>query len=393
MTHLSRLWNIFRITWLEQRRSPWDLLMVLLLAPAFLYMYWAFMGGGSTSYKVLVINSDRDPCPVGGAGQSCAEQAIQRMSQLTYRGGTPILRLTLLEERSEAEKRLRDRTAAALVIFPEEFSRAISAARLGQPPPEASVVLVGDLANPYYSVAAIMTSATLEDYLRQVTNQPRPVQISEQPLGGSGSRSEFEMYVPGLLIAAVTMMIFSVTIAVTRQIESGTVRRLQLTRMTAFDFLGGISLMYLWIALLSVALSILTAQALGFRSQGPLWLAWLIYVLTALASIGAGLITACFSGTAARAAIIANFPLMLLLFFSGAVFPLPQVRLFTIAGRTIGLFDLLPHTHAVTALNKVLSLGSGVSEIGFELAALAVLCVAYFAAGVWLFQRMHMRAR
>jgi hypothetical protein len=45
------------------------------------------------------------------------------------------------------------------------------------------------------------------------------------------------------------------------------------------------------------------------------------------------------------------------------------------------------------ALNKVLSLGMGLGDVAFELIALLVLSALYFAAGVWLFQRMHLKAQ
>jgi hypothetical protein len=41
----------------------------------------------------------------------------------------------------------------------------------------------------------------------------------------------------------------------------------------------------------------------------------------------------------------------------------------------------------------VLTLGAGFNEVLFELGALLLLTVGYFAAGVWLFQRAHLRAR
>jgi ABC-2 type transport system permease protein len=68
------------------------------------------------------------------------------------------------------------------------------------------------------------------------------------------------------------------------------------------------------------------------------------------------------------------------------------VSLFSLGGRTIGLYDILPPTHAVVALNKVLTLGAGLGDVAYELTALLVLSVIYFAAGVWLFQRAHLRA-
>ena len=292
-----------------------------------------------------------------------------------------------VDDRLAAEQKLRDRDAAALVIFPPDFSQSIQAALQGQPSHGAPVTFVGDLNNPYYSVAGIAANAAIDGYIQLATQQSRPIAYAEEPLSGSGTRSEFETYVPGLLIASATLMMFSIAIAVTHQLEAGVHKRLQITCMRAFDYMGGISLLYILIAVVSILLSFWTAQLLGFHSQGPLWVAILICIITSFAVIGVGLITASFSGTSARAAIVVNFPLVLLLFFSGSVFPPVKLSLFTLAGHTFRIFDFLPHTHAVVALNKVLSLGAGLGEVAFELVAMTLLSVLYFMAGVWLFKR------
>ncbi len=391
-----KLWSVFKFSLREQLRSPLELLLIFTLIPSFLWMYWSYMSGGSTSYAVLVINQDTGICPVSlAAGLSCAEQAIASMKQVAYENGDPLLRVKQIDDLEQAQQMLRSRDAAALLIFPANFSQAISSAidsSAHLSASSAALILSGDLNNPYYSVAGFMSTAVVDEYLRSVTGQVSPVQLVEKPLGGSSSRSEFETYVPGLLVASSTLMLYSIAIAITRQIEAGTVRRLQITRMSAFDFLGGISLLYTIIAILSLLIAFLVAELLGFHSLGPLWLGILICALTSFSVIGIGLITACLSGTTARAAILANFPLILLLFFSGSIFPMPKLNLFTLGGHTFQIFDLLPHTHAVLALNKVLSLGSGFEAVSFELAMLTLLSIFYFLAGVWLFHRRHMRA-
>jgi ABC-2 type transport system permease protein len=386
-----KLWSVFRVTLREQLRSPWDLLLVLALAPGFVALYWSFFGGGgSTSYTILALNQDTGVCQGSATAQSCAEQAIAAIGSLRYPDGAALLKVSLVPSREAAAVLLQNREAAALIVFPPGFSDSIQAARQGQASAPARVTLVGDLANPYYTLAATLASSAVDDYTRAAVGASRPFEITEEPLGGSTSLSEFEIYVPGLIVAATTMMMFSVAIAVTRQVEAGTLRRLQLTRMTSLDFLGGVSLLYLLIALLSVGLTFATALALGFHSRGPLWLAALVCALTSFAVIGFGLLVACFSKTVGRAAVIVNFPLILLLFFSGSVFPLPQVTLFHWAGRCIGVFDLLPHTHAVLALNKILTLGAGPGDVAFELGAILALSLIYFGIGVWLFKKMQL---
>ncbi len=88
--------------------------------------------------------------------------------------------------------------------------------------------------------------------------------------------------------------------------------------------------------------------------------------------------------------MIANFPLGFLMFLTGAAFPLPRPTLFTLFGHSISYADLLPPTHAVIALNKVFTLGAGFQDVLFEICALILLTILYFAIGVWLFQRTQM---
>jgi ABC-2 type transport system permease protein len=250
---------------------------------------------------------------------------------------------------------------------------------------------VGDLTNPTYTVAAVMAMSAAERYTDGFARARRPLKMVEVPLGASAARTEFENYVPGLLVLAVILIVFQAAMTPARDVESGALRRLRLTSLTAFDYLGGTSL---WLAAVSIAAVVLTlavAVGFGFRSQGPLWLAALVTAVTSLSIIGIGLLVACFSKTVAQAFVIANFPLGFLMFLTGAAFPLPRLTLFTLFGRGIALSDLLPPTHAVVALNKIFTLGAGLSDVALDLGALVVLSALYFALGVWLFQKTQMK--
>jgi ABC-2 type transport system permease protein len=238
--------------------------------------------------------------------------------------------------------------------------------------------------------ASILALSGLETYIQQVTGQTPLIQYSEQPLGDSAARTEFEFYVPGVLVFAIIMLVFMASMAAAHEVEAGTLRRLRLTPMKSFELLGGMSAALILVGVAAELLALVAAVALGFRSQGPFWVAVLIGVITSLSVVGVGLVVACFSRTVTQAFLIANFPLGLFMFFSGAIFPIPKVPLFTIAGHAFGLADILPPTHGVAALNKVFTLGAGFSEVAFELAMLTVLSVMYFALGAWLFQRRQM---
>lgn len=386
-----RLLSVFRKSLREQLRDILATSLSLVFAPLMVLLYWLFFPSGSTTYDVLVINHDTGVRLPDGTTLSGGEDIIKAMKAMTYANGDPLLEVTSVADRAEAEARLKDRGAEVLVIIPEDFSLAILATYQGSESVDATVTFVGDLTNPYYAIGAVMASAVLDEYVTAFIRQQRPLRIVEEALGASAARSEFEIYVPGLLVFSIVMLVFQASMAAAHEVEAGTLRRLQITRMTSLDFLGGLSLTIVLLSLVSLVLTLLVAWALDFRSQGPLWVAFLIGTVTAVSIIGTGLIVAAFSKNVNQAFLIANFPLAFFMFFTGVAFPLPRVRLFAIGGRVIGLYDILPPTHAVVALNKVLTLGSGIGEVAYELGVLLALSVVYFAIGVWLFQRRHMK--
>ncbi|MEW6093457.1 MAG: ABC transporter permease [Chloroflexota bacterium] len=386
-----RLLSVFRKSFRESKRDLWVLLLSLAFAPLFVFLYWLMTGGtGSTSYSVLVINKDKPITLADGSTLSGGEDIIAGLRSLTYENGSPLLRVTLTDDQAAAEQKLRDRAAALLVIIPEDFSVQLAAFQEGDLSAETNVTFIGDMSNPTYTVAAVMVMTISDSYAQGFTDAPRPVELVEVPMGASAARTEFENYVPGLFIFSVIILIFQAAMTPARDIENGALRRLRLTRLNSFEYLGGITLWLTLVALLEVVLTFATAVALGFRSQGPLWLALLVAVITCLSVIGTGLIVACFSKNVSQAFVIANFPLGLLMFLTGSIFPLPRTNLFTLFGHGIAIYDFLPPTHAVIALNKIFTLGAGLKDVTFELAALALLSALYFGVGVLLFRRTQM---
>jgi len=220
-----------------------------------------------------------------------------------------------------------------------------------------------------------------------------PITWKETTLGYSGHRTMFEIYVPGLLVLSIIMIIFSAASAIVREPETRTLERLKSSRLTSLEFLGGISLVQILIAILSLSLSLLTAVALGYTLiPGTLGFILLISFLTALSMISFSLIVAAMCRSIKEVAIIGTFPLFLLMFFTGAAFPISGGRLFTLGSYTVKLNDILSPKFAVEALNKVLIRGLEIKETLPEMIALLVLTILYFILGNLAFKRRHMRA-
>ena len=387
-----RIWSVFRKSVRESKRDMWTVLLSMAFAPLFVFLYWLITeGSGVTSYHLLVLNQDVAATLADGSTLSAGREIVDGLQELTYEDGRPLLHVEMIADRSEAEAKLRDRDASALVIIPEDFSTQLAAFQSGDTAASTKLTFIGDLSNPTYMLAAIMGMSVADQYTQNLTEAPRPVELIEIPLGASAARTEFELYVPGLFVFSIVMIIFQAAMTPARDIEAGVMRRLRLTRLSTAEYLGGTTLWLTVVALLEVLLTFGTALAFGFRSQGPLWLAILVAGITAVSTIGVGLIVACFSKTVSKAFVVANFPFGLLVFLTGSIFPLPRQALFELFGRGITLFDILPPTHAVIALNKIFTLGAGLEDILFELAALILLSGLYFGVGVWIFQRTQMR--
>ena len=382
-----RFWNIFLKCVREQRRDLWLLALSLSFAPLLVFIYWLITSsGGSTTYGLIVINQDK-----GVVAFNAGNELITQLKAFSYENGAPFLNVMLENDRSGAEVHLRNRDAAALLVIPQDFSNMIEAMRNGTVSGSTNLEFVGDLTYPTYTVAAVSAMTVADNYIKEMSGEESPIGILETPLGASAARSEFENYVPGLFIFAVLITLFQASMLVARESEGGKLIRLKLAGISSFEFLGGVSAYMALVAVLSAALTFAIAVALGFRSQGSIWLALMVVILTSLSIIGMGMIVASFAKTVSQAFVIANLPFGILMFLSGAAFPLPRTPIFEIWGHGVAIYDILPPTHAVIALNKIFTLGGGLADITYELVMLIALSFISFGAGVVLFNRMNLK--
>ena len=205
-----RLLSVLRKCVREQKRDLWVLGLSLAFAPLFVVVYWFWTGGttGSTSYKVLVINQDQPVESAPGEKMAAGDQIVSGLEGLAYQNGSPLLRVVRVDDRAEAEKRLKDREASILVILPEDLSSTLASAQQGDHSGVTEMTFVGDLTNPTYTIAAVMVMTVTDDLINRSTSVPRSVELVEISLGASSARSEFENYVPGLIVLAVTLLVF-----------------------------------------------------------------------------------------------------------------------------------------------------------------------------------------
>jgi ABC-2 type transport system permease protein len=385
-----RIFLVFRKGIREQVRDYWILLMTVVMAPFFIVIYFLMAETEDPEYDVILVNLDRGAEHDEGflnLGDSILNYA-KVLSSLEE-----MLNITAIGSRELAIEKLQSRRADVVVVLPVELSASVAAPPTSRGPP-SQIELVGDVTQMEYIIGAVWSEELINRYILEVAKIQMPISWSETTLGFSGARSYFELYLPGLLILSIIMIIFSASSAMVRESESRTLERLRISRLTTLEFLGGISMVQILVALFSLLLAVLTALALGYTLiPGTLGFILLISLLTALSMISFSLLVAAMCRSVKEVAIIGTFPLFLLMFFTGAAFPVTGGRLFTIGSYQVMLNDILSPKFAVEALNKVLIRGLDVKDTIPEMIALLVLTGLYFITGTWLFRRRHMRAR
>ncbi len=221
------------------------------------------------------------------------------------------------------------------------------------------------------------------------------IPIEYHPIAGTQSFSPFDYMVPGLIIVAILIQVSLVSGSLVRDIETGTLDRLKLSNIRAFDLLFGTLLTWTLITIGQVPLLIGVATGLGYHYSGSLSsleLAMVIGVIAGMASIALALLIASFAKNEMQALELGAMIVLPVAFLAGAFFPLPKQVLGEFAGRTYVLYDILPWTHAISALRSVLTYGSGLSaDIVFDVMWLIVLTAILFVVGVVCYSRMRLR--
>lgn len=375
----------------EQIRDYWILLLTVSLAPFFVFMYYLMVETETPSFDIILVNQD-EGTTIMGEPVNLGDSLIHYMQEVSSCQETSMLHYNEQKERLAGIGLLQEKEADVMVVIPRRLSLQLLTPGDDEST-ETLLELVGDVTDMQYIIGAVWSEELINQFIRETSGISLPVGWKETTLGYSGQRTAFELYLPGIMILAVIMMIFSASAAIVREPEAKTLERLKISNLTAFEFLSGISLIQVIIAIISLLLTIMVAFSLGYTLlPGTFWFILLVAFLTSLSMIAFSLIVAAICRSIKDVAIIGTFPLFILMFFTGAAFPISGGRLFSMAGTTVHINDILSPTWAVDALNKVLIRGQQIRDTIPDLVMIGVLTLVYFIIGVWAFRRRHMRA-
>jgi len=375
----------------EQIRDYWILLLTISLAPFFVFMYYLMVETESPEFNILLVNQDEGTFHMGQS-INLGDSLIHYMQLVSMDKEKSMLHYEEQDNRQAGINLLQEGEADVMFVFPGQLTNTLLNPEY-HAPTGTMLEIVGDVTDMEYIIGAVWSEELVNQFIREASGIALPISWKETTLGHSGQRTTFELYVPGMMILAIIMMIFSASAAIVREPEARTLERLKVSNLSALEFLGGISLIQVIIAVISLLLTMLVAVSLGYTLlPRTFWFIMLVAFITSLSMIAFSLIVAAICRSIRDVAIIGTFPLFILMFFTGAAFPISGGRLFTLAGITFYLNDMLSPTWAVDALNKVLIKGQEIKETFPDLAMILVLTLAYTVIGVWAFRRRHMRA-
>jgi len=374
----------------EQLRSFWILLLSLSMGPFFIFVYFLITESSKPQYDILIFNKDKGVVE-NGKPINHGENLQSYFSTSNLMPGSAPFVISKTTDRSKGEDELKNKKADALIIIPQSFSLSLNARKNHDSIASSEIEFIGDLTNTNYLISAVWAGEIINEYTLTATNQKRIVEVKETALGTSGNITDFNMIVPGLLIVSLIMLMFTASIAFVSEVENKTIMRLKLSKLSAIEFLGGISFVQLIVGVISVILTLITAILLGFKYEGSLIIMLIIASLTSLSIIAFSLIIAAVTKSATEVLVVGNFPMFLFMFFTGAAFPLKSEALFTIAGYPINVQGLMTPSHAISALNKTLVMNMDIKSIVPEIIAIIFLSIIYFIIGAIIFQHRHLK--
>jgi ABC-2 type transport system permease protein len=251
----------------------------------------------------------------------------------------------------------------------------------------------GTETNPRSTIAMAFSDYVAFQYAFSRTDTALPLDVTVERIGVSQSLSEFDLYVPALLVLSLIMVLFTAAATLIKEVDKGTMSRLIVSKLSTFELLTAVSLNQVLIGTVALLLSYLAAVSVGYHSGGSLVALLAVGALSTLSVMAIAVLVAALLNTIFELLTVGCFPFFILMFFSDCMIPLPKIPMVHLFGNVVNLNDVLPTSVTVRAFNRILNQGAGLADLPFEIGMIVFLTLIYFSAGTWLFRRRHQRLR
>lgn len=286
----------------------------------------------------------------------------------------------------EGEKLLRSGKVAHLIVIPENFEREFVRGERPQ------ILIAADATDPVAASGPIAAAGEIarRAFSPELDRLPRKLRGGSPPYeivvhrqyNPSGETSM--NIVPGLLGIILTMTLIMITsIALTREVERGTIESLLSTPVRASEIMIGKTTPYILVGLIQASI-VLVAARLVFHIPfvgeiGPFLLAILLFIFT---NLMLGYLISTVAKTQMQAMQMTFFVFLPSILLSGFMFPFAAMPKWA---QMIG--EALPITHFLRIVREVMLKGAGFAEIRDDIWPIMVIVTVLSLASLARFRR------
>lgn len=302
--------------------------------------------------RVVIVMSNAD---------NATQQVADRLAASEYFTITKVVATP-----NEAEKAIRDQKADMAIVFSQDFASR-----------KSGYQLIVDGADP--NMAQQWTT-----YANAVINNTEPKAVNTKLLYNPQMKSTYN-FVPaimGTLLMLVCAMMTSISIV--REKEKGTMEVLLVSPTKPLMIIVAKLVPYLVLAftILSIIL-LMSSFVLGVPIKGSLFWIYVVSTIYILLALSLGILVSTIAETQLVALLISAMLLMMpVIMLSGMMFPIesmPKILQYISA--------IVPTRYYISAMRKLMIMGTGIEEIYFEVSILISMLIALMSLALAKFNK------
>jgi len=364
-----RFLELFKRNLKETYRDLLALSFLLAFPLMFMVLFGAAFGGDSTpSYDIGVIDEDNSQL-----SQAFAVDALPQV---------PTFEIVSMEDESDALTDLKNGGLRAYIVIPQGFGEEVQKMADSSIPPPVIDIRLDITYDESDILVAEQIISTVNSALRQFAGITIPITINTNPINIETEITQIDFIAPGIIIFGLLIMIPTSARIILRDKDSRFLHRLLTTPTRPWEFIAGYSLSMVIVAVLQIVIFIVLGVLFGMDIVGSLFLAFAIFLLTAVCSIGIGMIVASLAKSENQGESLSWLFSMPLAIVSGVWFSSDFMPSYMQT-----LADIFPFSHAVEAGRAVITRGAEFSAVSNEIYFLIGWAVIAFLFGTILFRR------
>lgn len=329
---------------------------------------------------------DTDPRQLPTVVQLRDEGPLTRSLLASMRQSDFFRIVALVDSETAGERLLRSGKASFFVIIPENFE--IEFVRGDRP----QILIAADATDPVAAsgpvgamreIAARAFRPDLERLPRRLSPSPEPYDIVVHRQYNPSGVTSFNI-VPGLLGVILTMTLTMITaVALTREVERGTIESLLSTPVRASEVMIGKTTPYILVGAIQSLIVLAAGRWIfGIPFFGDLWPFLFAVMLFIFTNLMLGYLISTVAKTQMQAMQMTFFVFLPSILLSGFMFPFLAMPAWA---RAIG--ECLPITHFLRIVREVMLKGAGFEEISGDLWPIATILGVLAALSLARFRR------